>query len=119
MLRRFRFRTDHPAFGWGDCANARNVQLSPIIIQCGHSRHEPDQTVRALQAWPDYIAEPPRDGAAHPQPRGPSRHGAEPAGDRLLRPARLRRAADHRSKPGLAAGPGLSGYARYLFEGAG
>src|SRR5258705_13710902 len=98
---------------------ARNAQLSPIIIPSGHTRHEPDPTVRALQAWPDHLAEPPRDGAADPQPRGAARHGAEPAGDRLLRAARLRRPPDHRSQSSLAAGPGLSGYARHLFEGAG
>ena len=47
------------------------------------------------------------------------RHGAEPAGGRILRAARFRGTADHRSEPGLAAGPGLSGHARHLFEGAG
>src|SRR6185369_4271552 len=63
----------------------------PLSSSTGHPRHEPDQTIRALQAWPDHASEPPRDGAAAPQPRGTARHGAEPAGDRLLWAARLRR----------------------------
>ena len=42
-----------------------------------------------------------------------------PLGGRLLRAARLRRTADHRGKPGFAAGPGLSGHARHLLEGTG
>src|SRR6478609_4671665 len=83
------------------------------------SRHEPDQTLRALQAWPDHAAQPPRDGAADPQPRGAARHGAEPIGGRLLRAARLRGTAYYGGKSGLAAGPGLSGHARHLFEGTG
>ena len=51
--------------------------------------------------------------------RAVRRPGAEPAGDRILRPARLRRAAGHRSQPGLAAGPGLSGHARHLLQRTG
>ena len=72
-----------------------------------------------LQARPDHAAEPPGDGAAHAQPRGAAWHGAEPAGGRLLRPARVRRTSRHRGEPGIAAGPGLPGHARHLFEGAG
>src|ERR1700712_2142607 len=78
--------------------------------------HEPDQTVQALQAWPDYAAQPPRDGAADPQPRDTARHGAEPAGGGLLWATRLGRLADHRSQPDFAAGPRLPGHARHLFE---
>ena len=59
-----------------------------------------------------------RDGAADAQPRG-RRHGAESVGGGILRPARLRGPVDHRGEPGLAAGPGLSGHARHLLEGAG
>src|SRR6478735_6759001 len=47
--------------------------------------NEPVQTLRALQARPDHLAEPPGDGAADAQPRGAARHGAEPARDRVLR----------------------------------
>src|ERR1700712_5412894 len=81
--------------------------------------HEPDQTVQALQAWPDYAAQPPRDGAADPQPRDTTRHGAEPARGGLLRATRLGGIADIRSQPGIAAGPRLSGHPRHLFQGAG
>ena len=97
-----------------------NAQVNPICNVPGSINNEhADQIVRALQAWPDHACQSPRDGAADPQPRGSSRHGAEPAGDRVLRPARLGGPAGDRSKPGLAAGPGLSGHARHLFEGTG
>ena len=60
------------------------------------SFHDPEipmttlQTSRAFQARPDHACQPPGDGAADAQPRDAARHGAEPARDRLLRPARLR-----------------------------
>src|SRR5882757_8399465 len=104
-------------------ANGSGIALSGAMPNSllsfifGNPLHEPDQTLRAFQAWPDHAAESPGDGAAHPQPRGPARHGAEPTRGRLLRPARVGRPVDHRSQPGLAAGPGLPGHTRHLFEG--
>src|SRR6266849_10663938 len=60
-------------------------------ISPGKNKHEfADQTLRALQAGPDHAAHSPGDGAPDPQSRGAARHGAEPPGGGLLRPARLR-----------------------------
>ena len=101
------------------CAMRRQCPTLPHLPLFRKPRYEPVQTLRALQARPDHPAEPPGDGAPDAQPRGAARHGAEPARDRVLRPARLGRTADHRSEPGFAAGPGLSGHARHLFEGTG
>ena len=92
----------------------------PHLQFSGSAKNEhADQTVRALQAWPDHASQSPRDGAADPQPRDAAGHGAQSAGDRILRPARLRRTAGERGNPGFAAGPGLSGHARHLFQGTG
>src|ERR1700688_1164644 len=77
-----------------------------------------DKNVRALQAWPDDASQSPGDGALDPQPGGGG-PGAEPAGNRILRAARLRGTFDHRGKPDLAAGPGLSGHPRHFFEATG
>src|SRR6195256_4811755 len=73
----------------GHCTARGNAHLFPTRQLSGTQQHEPDQTVRALQAWPDYAAQPPRDGAIDPQPRDTARHGAEPAGGGLLRATRL------------------------------
>ena len=105
------------ASGCRHCASASNAQSAGDLPPSGNPMTS--QTSRALQARPDHAAEPPGDGAADAQPRDAARHGAEPACGRLLRPARLRRPARHRGEPGVAAGPGLSGHARHLFEGAG
>src|SRR6266576_2894537 len=88
----------------------------PPAIFPESGNEQADKTPRALQTRPDHAAQSPDDGAADPQPRG-RRPGAEPAGDRVLRAARLRGTARLRSEPGFAAGPGLSGHPRHLFEG--
>ena len=90
----------------------------PAILPKATRNEHLVQTPRALQAWADHPAKSPRDGAADAQPGG-RRPGAGPAGGRILRAARLRRPFDHRGEPDLAAGPGLSGHARHLFEGTG
>ena len=79
----------------------------------------PTKLFEPYKLGPAHPAQSPCHGALDPQPRDPARHGAEPAGDRILRPARLGGPAGDRSEPGLAAGPGLSGHARHLFERTG
>ncbi len=51
--------------------------------------------------------------------RATRRPGAEPAGSRILRPARHRGTVDHRGEPGLATGPGISGHPGHLLQGTG
>ena len=91
----------------------------PILIHPDKSRHEPaDQTSRVLQTRP--ITLPNRVVMAPlTRNRAVRRRRPEPDGHRILRPARQRRPDHQRSDADLAAGQGLSGHARHLFEGAG
>jgi len=60
----------------------------------------------SLSARPDHAAQSPGDGALDPQSRGAARHGAEPAGGGILRPARLRRVVDHEASQVSQQGQG-------------
>ena len=53
------------------------------------------------------------------KPRTAARHGAGAACGRVLPATRLSRPHYHGGKPDIAAGAGLSGHARHLFEGTG
>ena len=101
------------------CSNriTRGIAQSAVMPNCPHHPsfrkflHEPDQTVRALQAWRNHAAQSPCHGAFNPQLCRPAWCRANSP----LRPARLGRSSHYRGQP-IRSRAKVSGHARHLFQ---